>query len=299
MRAMFQPQEIDPLVRLWYHECCRVFQDRLVNDEDREWFDQLLREKIGGFGINADKVLGDRVILFGDFLEPQSDVKNYEEIMDMEKLSKVLDQYLEDYNHHSTAPMKLVLFLDAISHVCRISRIIRQPLGNALLLGMGGSGKLCSLGRWARVPRWLFTVMDVFSKMALARMLFSETGSVLLTISNQLSLHFDFDPKTNLIKIQKSPYAANILLGLSSQMYIYTDIVDPQIMGDIVAPLLRIVGISYTNFVNGIHKTVSYTPMQDVPVLRCEIESLEINIGIDTGEPVPFEFGKKFLKLHF
>nr|CAD7406991.1 unnamed protein product [Timema cristinae] len=54
-------------------------------------------------------------------------------------LSKVLDQYLEDYNHHSTAPMKLVLFLDAISHVCRISRIIRQPLGNALLLGMGGS----------------------------------------------------------------------------------------------------------------------------------------------------------------
>nr|CAD7577359.1 unnamed protein product [Timema californicum] len=151
-------QEIDPLVRLWYHECCRVFQDRLVNDEDCEWFDQLLREKIGGFGLNADKVLEDRAILFGDFLEPQSDVKNYEEIKDMEKLfyntsastkydtrifqlSKVLDQYLEDYNHHSTAPMKLVLFLDAISHVCRISRIIRQPLGNALLLGMGGSGR--------------------------------------------------------------------------------------------------------------------------------------------------------------
>nr|CAD7413475.1 unnamed protein product [Timema poppensis] len=133
--------EIDPLVRLWYHECCRVFQDRLVNDEDCEWFDQLLRDKIGGFGLNADKVLEDRAILFGDFLEPQSDVKNYEEIKDMEKLSKVLDQYLEDYNHHSTAPMKLVLFLDAISHVCRISRIIRQPLGNALLLGMGGSGR--------------------------------------------------------------------------------------------------------------------------------------------------------------
>lgn len=38
--------------------------------------------------------------------------------------------------------MKLVLFLDALSHVCKISRVVRQPLGNALLLGMGGSGWL-------------------------------------------------------------------------------------------------------------------------------------------------------------
>ncbi len=53
----------------------------------------------------------------------------------------VLEQYLEEYNLVSNAPMKLVLFLDAIEHTSRVCRVIGLPLGNALLLGVGGSGR--------------------------------------------------------------------------------------------------------------------------------------------------------------
>ena len=54
---------------------------------------------------------------------------------------KRVEEYLSEFNSHTMKKMELVLFRDALGHVSRISRVLRQPLGNALLLGMGGSGR--------------------------------------------------------------------------------------------------------------------------------------------------------------
>lgn len=78
---------MDDIIRLWYHECCRVYQDRLVNDTDRHWFDHLLREKItANFFVDPHKLLGNEVLLYGDFIDPNTDQKEYINMTDMEQV---------------------------------------------------------------------------------------------------------------------------------------------------------------------------------------------------------------------
>jgi dynein heavy chain, axonemal len=62
-------------------------------------------------------------------------------------LKKCLDERLAEYNE-TNAVMNLVLFQQAMEHICRIARIIDLPRGNAMLVGVGGSGKQ-SLARLA------------------------------------------------------------------------------------------------------------------------------------------------------
>lgn len=130
------------LVRVWVHENRRVFADRLINEQDREWFDTLVYGKLPThLGIEDESRLGDRRIICGDFMVPGADPKIYEEIRHLSELQPTIEDYLGEYNAESKQPMNLVMFMDAIEHVARISRVIRQPQGNALLLGVGGSGR--------------------------------------------------------------------------------------------------------------------------------------------------------------
>ena len=85
------------LLRLWYHENSRVFQDRLVNDEDRTWFTALIKDKMNkDFKVSFDDVVSDSPMIYGDFMVPGVENPIYAEITNYEKVKseQLIIQYV-------------------------------------------------------------------------------------------------------------------------------------------------------------------------------------------------------------
>lgn len=120
-----------------------------------------------------------------------------------------------------------------------------------------------------------------------------------LNLSNKLALQLGFEPNTDLFEKRTGAHPANILHGITPQLFVYCDIVEPQVVGDTVAKLLRIISVEKDKYVYGSHKMVTFSQLHYMPVLKREFETLEIDIRTDSGEPVPFEFGTVCVKLHF
>ena len=144
---MVKPQscsQADDFIRLWIHENSRVFADRLINNEDRMWFNKYIIDVLSRvFRVNwtYDSIFEKNKIMFGDLLKLDAPVKLYEEMKEKSKLIKVLEDKQEEHNMSATTKLNLIFFDDAVDHILRISRILRQPRGNAMLIGVGGSGK--------------------------------------------------------------------------------------------------------------------------------------------------------------
>uniref|UniRef100_A0A3Q2U3D3 Dynein axonemal heavy chain 5 n=1 Tax=Fundulus heteroclitus TaxID=8078 RepID=A0A3Q2U3D3_FUNHE len=148
---------VQVLLALWKHECKRVIADRFTMPDDVKWFDEALAklagDELGEELLNIVDSGVDRY--FVDFLrdapeateEPEdSDFdlpKVYEPIESFGSLKERLNMFLCHYNESIRGTgMDMVFFQDAMIHLIKqVSRIIRTPGGNALLVGVGGSGK--------------------------------------------------------------------------------------------------------------------------------------------------------------
>ena len=151
----------ESLLRLWAHEIFRVFQDRLINEEDKDRLEFQLKRMMKlhtGKSWNAVRGSNSRLI-YGDWIDPKAKVLRYVEVVDQRtQMKAVMTSYLEEYNMMSNDTMDLVLFTAAIEHVARIVRCIKQPVRVLSVAGMSlyaiRANFLPFFSARARAPVW-------------------------------------------------------------------------------------------------------------------------------------------------
>ena len=131
------------LMRVWRHECLRVFTDRLINNTDKNFINNNIVQLVEA---NAQSdtttyVLKDPII-FGDYANAleQGAPRYYEDLQNYTTINEIFQQILEEYQKNNT--FSLVLFDDALENLSRIYRVLRLPQGHCLLTGHSNVGKI-------------------------------------------------------------------------------------------------------------------------------------------------------------
>lgn len=93
----------------------------------------------------------------------------------------------------------------------------------------------------------------------------------------------------------ESPFIADPTASFPA-IYIYCDLVEPQIVGDVQAPLLKIVTVKGKD---GEVVNAHYIRPYYLPVVRKNFQTIEIVLRLHSGKLVPFERGRVIAVLHF
>lgn len=115
----------------------------------------------------------------------------------------------------------------------------------------------------------------------------------------RLALQLGFIPDENLLNDEVSPYVGNVYFGVPEQMFIYCDLVEPQLVGFESSQVLKIVNSTQKELKFGSSVFNDFQKIHYIPVMRKEFEKVEIEIRDITGEFFPFRHGVSTVKLHF
>ena len=96
------------------------------------------------------------------------------------------------------------------------------------------------------------------------------------------------------VPVRKIPHAADLTGGFSS-LYVYTDIIEHQIVGDHAVPLLRCIPVKGETYEC---VTITYDKPHYVLMSKNHINTITIEIKTDQNQPVPFTLGKVVVRLH-
>ena len=182
----------------------------LYSFRDYVWLTEEISNFLGEFfettyaGICPNK----KAPIFGHFMNP---LEVYEDLLDPQAIRETIVRQLEDYNSTANVvKMDLIFFKDALNHIVRIVRVISQPKGHMLVVGIAGSGRqslcklaafICELTMFQIKPNEKYKVIDFKEDI---KLLYKNAGlknkpSVLLLNDTQLKNELFFEILNNLL----------------------------------------------------------------------------------------------------
>ena len=125
-------------------------------------------------------------------------------------------------------------------------------------------------------------------------------GPHFLAVSRKISQILGFNPEELLpVNSYRACHPPSLTRGLPQKLFIYCDICEPRITGDVKTPLLRVVSVDTKNYVYGTTQVTQFSTPHYIPVLHTGFRTLEIDIRDNLGQPIPFDFGSLTVTLHF
>lgn len=122
-----------------------------------------------------------------------------------------------------------------------------------------------------------------------------------INFSARLAMQLGFNPTDNILDYQTSISVGNIYFGIPDQMLIYTDVIEPVLVGHEKVQIIKIVktgSVSRSCIFGDVH-TAEFQHMHYLPVLKKEFECISVDIRDCTGSYMPFRHGVSTIKLHF
>jgi dynein heavy chain 1 len=127
---------MEGLVRIWAHEALRLFHDRLILESERQWTYGLIEEVAAENFLNVDlKGALRRPILYSNWL-----TKEYMPV-ERDALRHFVQARLRVFCEEELE-VPLILFDELLEHVLRVDRVLRQPQGHLIMIGISSWGKV-------------------------------------------------------------------------------------------------------------------------------------------------------------
>lgn len=160
--------------------------------------------------------------------------------------------------------------------------------GNALMIGVNKALSPINIGKLQLNTDNRYMMVNDMSQ-----------DTYVINFSPELSRQLGYEPGTDVSAHPMSIHPLNVGFGSPHHIFVYCDLIESQVVGDTVAPLLRIVNTQHRKYEFGDQITQEFRTLQYLPLLKRNFSTIEIDLRGSTGNPIPFQSGTSAVTLHF